>query len=158
VTFWGGSYHTSGEGLNSEGSIDLMGALGTVYGPVNQAFSGGIVTVKPASLVDGINNFYANNNSDPSGLMVATNTTGLTVNIWQSVTFSGLVAGDYQFNFNDLNTTVRFAAWDVSLSSVFSLSGEIVNPDPSPVPEPTTVVLVGLGLAALAARFKGRAV
>lgn len=150
VTFYGGSYHDESEGLNNEGFIQLQGVNGTVYGPVIQPFTGGIIADKPAGLVDGTNNFYANPNA--AGPMLATNNLGLTVDIWQAVTFTNLVAGDYQFNFNGLNTTARFAPWNASLASTFTLTGSVVNP----VPEPGMLLLFGSGLAAAGALRRRR--
>jgi hypothetical protein len=148
VTFYGGSYHSILEGTANEGFIELNGVDGTVFSDT-QPFSGGIIADKPAGLVDGTNNFYAN--PDPAGPMLATNLLGLTVDIWQAVTFTGLVAGEYQFNFNGLNTTVRFAPWNASLSSTFELTQGDVDPDPGGggVPEPSTILLLasGMGMA-----------
>ena len=60
VTFWVGNYTHSGTPGNvpNEGSLQLSGENGTIYGPTTTAFDLN-TTTKPIGLSDGNNYFYA---------------------------------------------------------------------------------------------------
>ena len=158
VTIWLGTYSTGHAALVNEGSMQLEGALGTVFGPVTSAFNllaGVGVGLKPAGLIDGVTNFYA-----PNGSTTVGNTLPLVdseadfnaacpacgpVERWQGVTFTGLLAGDYQFTWIPIaNPTLQWDILNVNMNGIFNLAG-VVNP----APEPVSLALVGVGLAVL---------
>lgn len=168
VTVWLGTYQHGGHHL--EGSLKLAGVMGTTYGPTTNAFSiltGDGVANKPAGLIDGTTNFYADwDGNVPNTLPLvpteANFNTGCPacgpVNHWEGVTFSGLSAGDYQFTYVPI--AFPSAEWDLlstNMDGVFHLSGEVVNPGGGGVPEPLTLSLMVMGLAGLALRRRGKA-
>lgn len=161
VTIWLGTYQHGGH--HNEGSMQLQGVLGTVYGPTVSLFNlltGTGVGFKPAGLIDGTTNFYVQGaggntplvNSDASWLAAFP---GLPANHWQGVTFAGLSPGDYQFTWIPaVNPTAEWSPWSTSMNGIFNLSGQVVNPS---IPEPASLALIGLGLAGLAAARKRKA-
>ena len=161
VTVWLGTYQHGGH--HNEGSMQLQGVLGTVFGPAISPFNlltGTGVGFKPAGLIDGVTNFFVQGaggntplvNSDASWLAVFPS---LPANHWQGVTFAGLSPGDYQFTWIPaVNPTAEWSPWSTSMDGIFKLSGRVVNPG---IPEPASLALIGLGLAGLAAARKRKA-
>jgi len=155
-----------------QGSVALIAGPGIppTVGP--QAFTTLLLT-KPAGLVDGDNNFYADSNggSIPYGSIAAdsynqaTNTVGLgpVVN-WQAATFTGLTAGLFTYqltgmtaaNWNNVNS------FDPNWTGTLNITGTSTGGTPV-IPEPATVALLGIGLAGLVGvgvrrKMKGKAV
>jgi hypothetical protein len=144
VTVVLGSYHGSGA---PEGSIQL------ISGPVTTgviAFSD-LTLTKPGDLIDGDNNFFAPTSpgGSPAGTFVqATNTTGQNVTRWQSVTFTGLTAGDYTYQISGMNSAVweDWGSLTNNWQGELTITGEVVVGE---LPEPGTLAVLGLGLAAI---------
>lgn len=149
VTFYTGSYHDD-VGVN-EGALTLTGTGGTVYGPVTVNFNIPSVNVKPAGLVDGVNNCYWPQDSNLPLDCTLTQDPGISggVSIWQGVTFTGLKAGTYSFTCGQTcGTSVIFNSWADGTGTV-TLTGRDIGgggADYSPVP-----TLSGLGLVILLA-------
>jgi len=161
VTFWAGSYHACTGG--NEGGLDLIGANSNPFPSTLATFSGGISCSKPAGLVDGVNNFYANSNAaGPLVSSISVIGAQWAPVMWQSLTFTGLTAGDYRFDLNNINTTARFAAWNASLGAIFTLSGVVVgncgtaDQPPCATPVPAVLPLMGIGLFGFAAALRRR--
>jgi len=106
VTVWLGTYPHGGHHL--EGSLQLEGVNGTVFGPTVNPF--GTLTAdgaKPAGLIDGLTNFFVSTPLGTPGPLVGSDTIWLTslcpacgpANHWEGVTFAGLTPGDYQFTY-----------------------------------------------------------
>ncbi len=147
VTFWAGTYgpgHTSTVG--PEGTGTLTGVLPLVYSST-QSFMG-VVSSKPTGLVDGTNNFFWGSFSAGSfGATVDPLLSGGPV-WWESITLTGLTAGDYDFTIaNDARTTASWQNIDGLASVRLTLTGQDVS---GTVPEPISLALVGLGLAGVA--------
>jgi PEP-CTERM motif len=160
VTVWLGTYN-HGTPTN-EGSLQLQGANGTVYGPVTTAFNllavGG---AKPAGLIDGVTNFYAPDANVGGSAPLVGSEAGFNagcpacgpVEHWQGVTFAGLTAGDYQFTWIPAaNASAEWSPLNTNMNGIFNLSG-VVNP----TPEPATLALVGVALAGLGFASRRRA-
>ena len=153
VTVWLGTYNHGGHHL--EGSMQLTGVLGTIYGPTVNPFTlltGTGAGFKPAGLIDGTTNFFAPNGTVGSSAPL----TGVDpvlfggVNHWQGATFAGLTAGDYQFLWTPIaNPTAEWSPLNTNMNGIFNLSGTVVTGD---VPEPGTLALVSLAMLGLAAR------
>lgn len=156
VTVWLGTYGHGGHHL--EGSMQLQGVMGTVYGPTIVAFH--ILTAdnaKPAGLVDGVNNFF-----DPTGNFTNVPLVGVDpnlfggVNHWQGATFAGLSPGDYQFTWIPANNpTQEWSILNPNMNGVFNLSGQIVNP-PTGVPDSGVTWMMLLGSFGLVAALRRR--
>lgn len=153
VTVVLGSYHGSG---SPEGAIQLTAGPS---GPSSVISFMDLVTVKPGDLIDGTNNFFASAspNSDPSSTFdELTNVTGSTAVRWQSVTFTGLTAGDYTYQISGMNSDIwndwnsLTANWEGQLT----ITGEAVV---GVLPEPGTLAVLGLGLAGIGFARRKRA-
>lgn len=155
VTIWLGTYAHGGHHL--EGSMMLTGVLGTVYGPTTNPFT--ILTAdgaKPAGLVDGVTNFFAPTGTVGSTLPLVGVDPNLFggVNHWQGATFTGLSAGDYQFNWTPIpGASAEWSLLNVNMDGIFNLGGAVVNG----TPEPGSLALVGLAMFGLAAAQRRRA-
>jgi len=153
VTVVLGSYHSSGA---PEGSIQLTaGPSGA--SPV--IFFTDLVTVKPGDLIDGTNNFFASSSpgSDPTSTFdAASNATGQTAVRWQSVTFTGLTAGDYTYQISGMNTAVweDWNSFDNNWQGQLTITGEAVV---GVLPEPGTLAILGLGLVGIGYARRKRA-
>ena len=161
IVLWTGSYNHSGfPGLEGTGTLT---GVNVVYN-ASVPFAIGPVASKPIGLVDGTNNFFWKpenggytfpNNVDPIIF-------GRGISYWQGVSFTGLVAGTYDFTC--ANTCGITAQWE-SLSNAggqtgtvrFTLSGADINPG---VPEPAswTLLIMGFGLTGAAMRRRRVAV
>lgn len=165
VTVWLGTY-AHGTPTN-EGSLSLEGVGGTVFGPTTNMFD--LLTLSmPTGLIDGVTNFYAG--LGPVGTPgladteVPFNTIGCPacgpIDHWQGVTFAGLTAGDYQFNYVPIaNPSQEWTPWNDDLNGIFTLTGAVVNPNPGgdgpgvvPLPAGLPLLLVGLGAFGIVAR------
>ena len=161
VTFWTGSYFHGGTVVN-EGSITLTGTSGAAlgFGSVTQDFDIAPVSLKPTGLVDGTNNFYWPDGFGSPLDMSLTSDPGIAggVVFWQGTTFSGLVAGTYDFSCGagglDCGDTAQWDDWGPGTESITLTTADI-----TPVPEPASMILFGSGLIGLAAwrRFKKNA-
>jgi hypothetical protein len=156
VTVWLGTYNHGGHHL--EGSMQLQGVMGTVYGPTINPFT--ILTAdnaKPAGLVDGTNNFF-----DPNGTGGNVPLVGVDpvlfggVNHWQGATFAGLTAGDYQFTWIPANNpTAEWSPLNPNMNGIFHLSGQVVNPNPG-VPDAGATWLLMVGAFGAIAALRRR--
>jgi hypothetical protein len=162
VTIWLGTYQHGGHHV--EGSMNLVGVNGNPFPSTTVAFST-LVNTKPSGLIDGTTNFYVQGGGGlPNNLpLVNTEASWLTdfptlpTNHWQGVTFNGLAAGDYQFTWVPLaNPTQEWSPWASTMNGIFSLTGQVVNPNPTGVPDNgSSLLMLGgvlTGLAALARR------
>ncbi len=135
VTFWFQSWH----GFSApffEGSFNLVGINGNPFPSTTVPFNLS-VGVKPALLVDGVNNFFACNRI-PNGLC-PTDEDAQGGTKWQGVTFSGLQAGDYRFTYIPIvNPSADWApATQGVQTNTLSLSGVIVGGPPTASDIPT---------------------
>ena len=113
-----------------------------------------VLLAKPAGLIDGTNNFYADSHGSgqwgtkPSdSYTTATNLVGLgpVVN-WLSATFTGLSAGVYTYEITGM-TAVN---WNNVNSFDPNWTGTIIIPESSTqTPEPHSLMLLGLGVLAV---------
>ncbi len=150
VTFWAGHYSHGGV-PGAEGQATLAG-ISLLYSQT-QPFVGPVVSAKPAGLIDGTNNFFWGPSPYPFPLSVDPNLFGGVVH-WESMTFTGLLAGVYDLTIaDDSRTTQEWA----NLSSIGGGTGSVRitltagNIGGGTIPEPASLALMGLGLAGLAA-------
>lgn len=137
-----------------QGSITLT-AGPTVPPSVTQNFTS-VLLAKPAGLIDGTNNFYADavgfgNNLPSNSFNQSTNTVGLgPVVEWMAASFTGLTAGVYTYQLAGL-TSVN---WTNVNSDASNWTGTLVIPETSisGVPDAgSTLAMLGLALGGLAA-------
>lgn len=146
-----GTYDHSGPLF--QGSISLISGP-TVPPTVTNPFTS-VISVKPAGLIDGVNNFYADATSANYGALpsdsftTGTNLVGLgPVVDWMSSTFTGLTAGTYTYQLSDLTS----ANWQNINSFQPNWTGTIIIPETSisGVPDGgTTLALLGLTLSGI---------
>ena len=150
VTFWYGSWH-SGTTF-TEGSMTLQGVNGTTFAPTTVNWTL-LQNTTPDGLIPGTNYFQSDGTNlipygDPAALY------GMLSYTWQGVTFTGLSAGDYQFQYNPIAQPTM--DWDPSSQvirtgtvtlSASTLSGDsnqngildIYETGGTPPPTPTVV-------------------
>ena len=166
ATIWLGTYPHGGHHL--EGSMNLVGVLGNPY-PSETLFFNMLtcdgVGCKPAGLIDGVTNFYADwNGSVPNNLPLVNSETPFNVGCpacgpvqhWQGVTFSGLNPGSYQFTWVPAPApTAEWSPLSTEMNGIFDLTG-VVDPDPDPVPEPASLLLFGSGIIGMVGAARRR--
>jgi hypothetical protein len=146
VDIWMGSYH-SGSTANIEGSLTLTGTNGNSYAANTVNFSLWDNN-KPAGLVDGVNNFYAAaGTSLDDGTWWADEYPSYPITSWQGVSFTGLVAGDYDFSYDCTDCSNHWTPWHSGLTSSFTLTSEVITG--STIPEPSVIGLFTAGLFGL---------
>jgi hypothetical protein len=143
VNIWLGTYSV-GHGYQLEGSLQLQGVLGTVFGPVVSPFT--MLTPisvgsKPAGLIDGVTNFYAPDATSPLvGSEAPFNAFCPAcgpVDEWEGVKFTGLSSGNYRFTYIPIaNPTQEWIPLNPNLNGTFDLTAVVV-----PTPEPSTIFL-----------------
>jgi len=161
VNIWLGTYAHGGHHL--EGSLNLVGVAGNPFPSTTVPFSmlvgagtpagGG----KPAGLVDGVNNFFAQwNGIVPNNLPLANDQSSWLafsptspVNHWQGVNFTGLLPGSYQFTYIPIaNPTAEWDLLSVNMNGIFDLTG-VINP-PAGVPDGgSSLLMLGLALCGI---------
>jgi len=162
VTVWLGTYSVGHAGIVNEGSMQLQGVLGTIFGPVVTPFNllaGVGAGFKPAGLIDGVTNFYIPDITNPNAPLLnseapfnASCAACGPVERWQGVTFAGLAVGDYQFAWIPIaNPTLQWDVLNNNMNGVFHIASNVITPG---VPEPETyaMLLAGLGLLGFVAR------
>jgi len=115
------------------------------------------VGFKPAGLVDGVSNFYADWNGEiPNNLPLVNSEAPFNagcpgcgpVNHWQGVNFVGLLPGSYQFTYVPIDSpSQEWSLLSTKMNGIFDLSG-VINPTPD---GGLTVVLLAMSLAATGA-------
>jgi len=150
VTFWYGSWHAGT--TFTEGSMTLQGVNGTTFAPTTVNWTL-LQNTTPDGLIPGTNYFQSDGTNlipygDPARLY------GMDSYTWQGVTFTGLSAGDYQFQYNPIAQPTM--DWDPSSQvirtgtvtlSAATLSGDanqngildIYETGGTPPPAPTVV-------------------
>jgi hypothetical protein len=156
ATIWLGTY---AHGVGTlEGSMNLVGVLGNPYPSSTQPFnllSCDGVGCKPAGLIDGVTNFYADwDASIPNNLPLVNSETPFNlgcpscgpVQHWQGVTFSGLTPGSYQFTWVPApSPSQEWSPLSTQMNGVFDLTG-VVNPVPD---ASSSLQLFGFALAGI---------
>ena len=152
VTFWAGSYDHGGFPGN-EGIVTLIGLNGIVYNTA-KAFDIGPVSSRPSGLVDGVNNFFWDlSNNFPTNVDPLYNG---GVSYWQGVTFTSLIAGDYQFGCGAVcGETAQWASLNSEGFVTLTLREGDVG---GVVPEPATwaMMILGFGMMDAAMRYTRR--
>jgi hypothetical protein len=161
VTVWLGTYQHGGHHL--EGSLNLIGVLGNPFPSTTVPFT--LLTPdgvgnKPAGLIDGVTNFFADWNGDvPNNLPLVGSQTPFNVgcpacgpvNHWEGVTFVGLGPGSYQFTYVPIAfPSEEWALLSTQMNGIFDLT-QVITP-PGTAPEPTSLVLLGSAMIAAGMR------
>lgn len=153
VTFWTGSYHSSGV---NEGTLTLVGAGTTTYGPVTTAFDITPQTTLPTGLVYGDNNCVWTSSNFSSLDCTQTSDTSVfgPIRLWQGVTFTGLNAGTYNFTCGaTCGTSQVWHSLNGAGPNVFATitltAGNIGGGGTGTAPEPSVLALLSLGLIGL---------
>jgi hypothetical protein len=152
IDFWMGSYH-AGNPLPFEGSLTLTGVNGTNYA-ANTATFNTFTNAKPSGLVDGTNNFYAASGHGSSSTAVddgtywSVNQSGNPIVSWQGASFTGLAAGDYDFEYDCVGCNMNWDVWNQGLVAEFTISKAVVS-GASQVSEPSIIALFTAGLFGL---------
>lgn len=154
VTFWTGSYNHSVTPVN-EGTLTLTSDDGLF--DETKAFDITPNSSKPSGLTDGTNNFYWDSSYSLDKTLTSDPNISGGVVWWQGVTFSGLLAGTYDFTCGSTcGSTAQWASWGDGSGSLTLSEGDVSGGGPSRVPEPGTLGLFALGGAGLAfARRRG---
>jgi hypothetical protein len=160
VTFWAGAYTHAG-GFKDEGTGTLVGVgAGNTYNSGAIPFNIPVVGTKPSGLVDGTNNFYFSPTPGSGGDCTVGAVFGSStytcnngpITGWEGITFTGLVAGTYDFSIrDDARTTDLFRNPAAGSVRVILTTADVSGPATGTVPEPTTVALLGLGMVGFAA-------
>ena len=156
VIVWSGHY--SHGGLPPlEGTAYLTG-ISLVYDS-SAPYSIGPVSVKPAGLVDGTNNFFWGPSPYPFPVSVDPNLFGGVVH-WQGVEFSGLLPGTYSFTCGSTcGETQEWASLTevggVSGSVQFTLTGGDIGLPPG-IPEPSTWAMMIIGFGAVGSMVRSQ--
>lgn len=143
-------------GTYDHGGPIAQGTIQLIAGPSSPSAVVPFTTVllaKPAGLVDGVNNFYANAVPATYGTLPSDSYTQATNNVglgpvvnWMAATFTGLTAGVYTYQLTGLTS----ANWTNINSFDTNWRGTLVIPETSVgVPEPASLILFGVGLAAM---------
>ncbi len=155
VSFWYGSYHSYDLNLLTEGSFNLVGINGNTFPSTTVVFSLN-AGFKPAGLVDGTTNFYADNaNGLTPTCTIGVNACPGTVQTpgsWQGVTFNGLQVGQYQFTYIPIaNPSAHWAPWNTAVqsSTVTITQGVLGVAAVIPTLDPAMLALMALVVAGL---------